>query len=199
MWVLKRMVTGKHCLLLLYTGMRIGEMLALRWKDWDGNSLVIEKSISMTKNRGINEEKENNYIPVEGETKNQKARIIELTDEAKWILQEIKEKRKTAAPEEFIVVTKTGKPNTASNMEHRMKIILKNAGLKEIKGGLHIFRKTFATQMYENGARVEEIAAYIGDLESTTRKYYIAIRKKENGRSSRKIVKLPKVRDVDVA
>ena len=190
---------GKYCLLLLYTGMRIGEMLALRWKDWDGNALVIEKSISMTKNRGKNEEKENNYIPVEGETKNQKARIIDLTDEAKWILQGIKEKRKTAAPEEFIVVTKTGKPNTASNMEHRMKIIMKNAGLKEIKGGLHIFRKTFATQMYENGARVEEIAAYIGDLESTTRKYYIAIRKKENGRGGRKIVKLPKVRDVDVA
>lgn len=32
--------------------------------------------------------------------------------------------------------------------------------------------------MYENGARVKEIAAYIGDLESTTERYYIAARKK---------------------
>lgn len=78
-----------------------------------------------------------------------------------------------------------------------MKVILKNAGLQEIKGGLHIFRKTFATQMYERGARVEEIAAYIGDLESTTRKYYIAIRKKlvtENG--VRQIVKLPETKEI---
>ena len=63
--------------------------------------------------------------------------------------------------------------NTASNLEHRMKVILKNAELQDVNGGLHIFRKTFATRMYESGARVEEIAAYIGDLESTTQKYYI--------------------------
>ena len=56
-----------------------------------------------------------------------------------------------------------------------MKVILKNAELQNVKGEVHIFRKTFATRMYESGARVEEIAAYIGDLESTTRKYYIAI------------------------
>ena len=70
---------------------------------------------------------------------------------------------------------------------------MKNAGLQNIKGGLHIFRKTFATQMYERGARVEEIAAYIGDLESTTRKYYIAIRKKvATGDKTRQIVMLPR-------
>lgn len=32
--------------------------------------------------------------------------------------------------------------------------------------------------IYESGARVKEIAAYIGDLESTTERYYIAVRKK---------------------
>ena len=41
--------------------------------------------------------------------------------------------------------------------------------------------------MYDAGARVEEIAAYIGDLESTTRRYYIAIRKKVSGFGAREI------------
>lgn len=59
-----------------------------------------------------------------------------------------------------------------------MATIFKNAGLSDLSGGLHIFRRTFATRMYENGARVKEIAAYIGDLESTTERYYIAVRKK---------------------
>ena len=77
-----------------------------------------------------------------------------------------------------------------------MKTIMKNAELTTVQGGLHIFRKTFATRMYENGARVEEIAAYIGDLESTTRKYYIAIRKKvtEYG-EVRQVVRVPGARE----
>ena len=49
--------------------------------------------------------------------------------------------------------------------------------------------------MYEKEARVEEIATYIGDAESTTRKYYIAIRKKvtEYG-EVRQVVRVPGVR-----
>ena len=39
---------------------------------------------------------------------------------------------------------------------------------------------------------MEEIAAYIGDLESTTRKYYIAIRKKVvEGGKVKQVVKIP--------
>lgn len=183
---------GEYCLLLLYTGMRVGEMLALRWKDWDGDNLVIEKSISMTKNRQKEKKEDNNFIPLEGTTKNQKARIIQLTDEAKWVLKKIKAGRDSAEPDELIVMTKTGRVNTASNLEHRLRVILNNAGLSDVNAGLHILRKTFATRMYEQGARVEEIAAYIGDLESTTRKYYIAIRKKiMAGGEVRQVVMLP--------
>ena len=75
-----------------------------------------------------------------------------------------------------------------------MKTIMRNAGLDDVHGGLHTFRKTFATQMYESGARVEEIAAYIGDLASTTQKYYIAIRKKVVD-GVRQVVKLPQKKE----
>lgn len=191
-------IARDYCLLLLYTGMRVGEMLALRWKDWDGIYLVIEKSISMAKNRNKINNTENNYIPIEGDTKNQKARIIEVNKEAKQVLKRIKANCKSARDDDLIVVTRTGKENTASNLEHRLKVILRNAGIQETNGGLHILRKTFATNMYEDGARVEEIAAYIGDLESTTRKYYIAIRKKKVCRGEvRQVVRLPKVRAAD--
>lgn len=170
--------------------------MALRWKDWQGEYLVIDKSISMSKNRSKTSEDDRNFVSIEGSTKNQKARTIQLTEEAKRILYMIKNSRINCDPEELITPTSTGKVNTASNMEHRMKTIMKNAELTTVQGGLHIFRKTFATRMYENGARVEEIAAYIGDLESTTRKYYIAIRKKvtEYG-EVRQVVRVPSVRE----
>lgn len=184
---------GSYLLLLLYTGMRCGEMIALRWKDvdWNNKLLTIEKSASMARNRS-EDQKDKSFVMVEGGTKNQKARVIQLTPEATKILEELYRRDLPKEENDLITPTETGRMNTASNLEHRMKIILKNAGLRDVKAGLHIFRKTFATQMYENGARVEEIAAYIGDLESTTRKYYIAIRKKlVAGGEIKQIVKLP--------
>lgn len=190
---------GNYLLLLLYTGMRCGEMIALRWRDvdWDNKVLTIEKSASMAKNREKESETENNFVMVESTTKNQKARIIQLTDEAEHVLKNMYQRARNCELDDLITPTMTGKMNTASNLEHRMKVIFKNAGLEEVEGGLHILRKTFATQMYESGARVEEIAAYIGDLESTTRKYYIAIRKKlvtKNG-AKKQIVRLPNGKD----
>lgn len=172
---------GLYGMLLLYTGMRCGEMLALCWKDADmqGGFLTIEKSCSMAKNRNKEERDGKSYIMVEGTTKNEKARKIKLTEEALSVLKQIKMIYGTNDDENArIVKTRTGKPNTATNLEHGMATIFRHAGLTELKGGLHIFRRTFATRMYENGARVKEIAAYIGDLESTTEQYYIAVRKK---------------------
>lgn len=71
-------------------------------------------------------------------------------------------------------------------------MIFRNAGLDSYSGGLHLFRRTFAIRAFEAGSRVEEIAAYIGDLESTTRRYYIAIRKNVSVQGIEKqIVPLP--------
>ena len=188
---------GVYGVLLLHTGMRCGEMLALRWRDIDFENglLRIEKSQSMAKNRdkGKNENNNNKYIVVEGTTKNEKAREIRLTKEALQILRIIKTLNENTADNDFVCVTKTGKTNTATNLEHRMAVIFKNAGLTEYSGALHVFRRTFATRMYEDGARIEDIAAYIGDLVSTTEKYYVAIRKKVKlGQQTKHIVELPK-------
>lgn len=185
---------GAYLLLLLYTGMRCGEMIVLTWKevDWENGTLTIQKSASMVKNREKTHENENNFVMHEGSTKNQKARVIQLSADAIQVLRRIYLTQSNPEADDLIVPTRSGKMNTASNLEHRMKVILKNVGLSNVKGGLHIFRKTFATRMYENGARVEEIAGYIGDLESTTRKYYIAIRKKLVTRDGvKQIVRLP--------
>lgn len=185
---------GLDSLLLLYTGMRVGEMLALRWKDVDFESgcLTIERSRSMAKNRNKKNEEENSYVMIEGTTKNEKARKIKLTDKALEVLKMMKTYTGTMDSEDFIIRTRTGKPNTTTNVEHRTETIFRNAGLTDLSGGVHILRKTFATRMYENGARVKEIAAYIGDLESTTERYYIAVRKKvKDGNGTAQVVMVP--------
>lgn len=182
---------GLYGLLLLYTGMRIGEALSLRFRDYDSEHgiLRIYKSASMVRNH--DEKADKRQIMIEGTTKNQQARNIVLNSDARNILELIRRNAKDCAPDALVITTKTGRQNTATNMQHRMKVIFHNAGLS-YSGGLHIFRRTFATNMYDAGARVEEIAAYIGDLESTTRRYYIAIRKKMSVQGIEKqIVPLP--------
>ena len=185
---------GLYSLLLLYTGMRCGEMLALRWKDVDfaNGMLTIEKSRSMAKNRNRKSEADAKYIMVEGTTKNEKAREIELSKKALKILSLMRSADSEGKDEDLIIRTKTGKPNTTTNIEHCVATIFRNAELTELKGGVHIFRRTYATRMYENGARVKEIAAYIGDLESTTERYYIAVRQKvKDGGRTKQVVRIP--------
>ena len=169
-------------------------MLALRWRDIDFESrmLTIEKSRSVAKNRNRKTEEERKYVMMEGTTKNEKARRIELMPEALQILQLIRMQLDYAEEDELIVTTRTKKGNTATNLEHRVATIFRHAGLQDLKGGLHIFRRTFATRMYEKGARIKEIAAYIGDLESTTERYYIAVRKKVNNDGKvKQVIQLP--------
>ena len=164
---------GIYGALLLHTGMRVGELISLRWKDYDAKNglITINKSTSMTKN--------------------QKARVIKLSEEAMMDLKRILEVN-PGKPDDLICRSRTGNQYTATMLEHCMGTIYKHVKFVTKVSGLHIFRRTFATRMYERGADVKEIAAYIGDLESTTMQYYIAARKKMVvGDSVRQIVPLP--------
>lgn len=182
---LRKTATGKYAnegalyiLFLLYTGMRVGELLALTWEDVDlENGYVdIGKSRSMARNR---EEEGPRYIMIEGTTKNSKARKIKLFADALNVLKEIRKLAGEVKSEQYICLTRTGRPNTTTNLENRNSRIMERAGLK-YKGGLHILRRTFSTNQYRKGVRTKDIAAYIGDLASTTEKYYIAVRDKIN-------------------
>ncbi|MBO6165167.1 MAG: tyrosine-type recombinase/integrase [Eubacterium sp.] len=190
---------GLYGSLLLHTGMRTGEMISLRWKDYDASNglLTINKSTSMTRNRNADDDEAKKYVAVQGTTKNQKARVIKLSEEAINDLRRIAETN-LGKTDDLICRTKTGKQYTATMLEHCMGTIYKHVKFITKVSGLHIFRRTFATRMFENGADVKEIAAYIGDLESTTMQYYIAARQKMVvGDSVRQVVPLPGSRNVN--
>lgn len=179
--------------LLLHTGMRAGEMICLTWDDYDRENglLTINKNATTIKNRN-KEDGDNSYTRNVGSTKNQKARVLQLTEEAKEVLELIWEGSKHRKGDDLICITRNGKPYTATMVEHCVGTVYKAAGLSEDVSGLHIFRRTFATRMYDQGAGAKEIAAYIGDLESTTLKYYIAARKDMKvGATTKKYVPLP--------
>ena len=186
---------GVYLLLLLLTGMRVGELIALTWADVDMEyrCIRINKDRETVKNRAADACAGNRYITVVGTTKNQKARTIRLSAEAWDILMDIRAKSRFRKPEDLIVRTSTGTPHTTHQLEHIAHTIYCRIGMEGYRYSLHVLRRTFATNMYEAGARTKEIASYIGDLESTTAKYYIGVRKKVRGLDNkvRHIVELP--------
>ncbi len=175
-------------LLLLFTGMRVGEALALQVKDYDPETglLSIYESRSMTSNRDKKTEHDKSMIMMTKETKNHESRVIELFPEAKEILKELMRIYPSRSPKDTIIPTAgMHTPNTANKLEYRQKLIFQKLGFSNELNGLHTLRRTFATRLYDQGIRVPQIAAYIGDLESTALKYYIAQRKRQivNGES----------------
>ena len=125
------------------------------------------------------------YIAHEGDTKNSKARNIVLSKKADGILREIYELTPYKKPTDYICLTRNGKNYTATSMEHIVQTVYRNAGLGDHVSGLHILRRTFATELFDKGYSIKEIAAYLGDNEETVSRYYVAARKTKEVKGKR--------------
>ena len=161
-----------YILLLLFTGMRIGELCALKWQDIvrKDNHVIINiwKTVHVSADRN-----DNKWKLLVNSTKNSKVRMIELNEDAIKYLDLIEAMNSDHGDEEFVVLSRDNKPTEPTKLIKRINTVYRNAGLPDEVTGAHILRRTYATQRYKDGKSVEEIAAYIGDLSSTVEKHYI--------------------------
>jgi len=181
--------------LLMHTGIRVGELCALRWKNYDMKYHTLDVSRTRFEKRNRDKKLDRKTIADEGPVKNYHARVIELNAEAIEVLEGIHNSALHTEPEDYILINRNGKPMAPDKATKPINTIFKNAGLGHISGA-HVFRRTFATDMYDSGASIKSIAGYLGDLESTVSKHYIAVRKKvRQGDKVRNVVLLPKPAD----
>lgn len=149
------------CEILFTTGMRISESLTLKREQWP----II---------------KEKKEIIIKG--KNSDERIIYFSDEAiKWLEKYLIE-RNDNSPAMFVnSYGEELKVVTAKSYLLRFRKKLGETG-KKIK--FHTFRRTLATQLFENGADIKSVQVILGHRsERTTLKYYI----KANERLAREV------------
>jgi len=126
-----------------YTGLRLGELLGVKWGDVDFNSHFI--NVQRTYRRGSF-----------GRPKNGKTRRVDMADELeatlKWLLnlrkKEALEKGKGEV-EELVFHDGTGKPTEQNSIRRIFKRALKKAGLREIR--LHSLRHTYASLLLSQG------------------------------------------------
>ncbi|MBP2097264.1 tyrosine-type recombinase/integrase [Enterococcus rivorum] len=141
-------------LLALETGMRIGEICALKWEDIDFTLNTI--NVRRTKQRISNPHVSSRTILVETSPKTMASvRLIPLTKKIKILLEN--EKNKTKSDYVISIGVRSVEPRTINYRFRRIKQII---GLSNVT--FHSLRHTFATRCVELGGNIASISAILG-------------------------------------
>lgn len=182
-------------LLMAYTGMRIGEVCALKWRDIDFE----EKKISVNKN--IYSKKMTEYILQT--PKNKKSRLIDVDEVVLAALEEHRtgqnltrmRYRKVYHEEGFIFAREDkfyGYPEDITRVGNFMTNVLKLAGLNE-NLTTHSFRHTHTSLLAEAGVGLEAIMERLGHKsDKVTRNIYLHVTKSQKKEASQKFAELMK-------
>lgn len=159
-------------LLDLYTGLRRGELLGLRWKDIDLKNSKIKVVQQLVYEGG-------KHVIRELKTERSQNRVISIPGE---MVQELKDHKKRQAEERkllglselydgLIFTSETGTFVQTRNFDRCFKAILKKAKLEEIR--IHDLRHTFALLSLQAGADIKTLQNDLGheSIQTTLDKY----------------------------
>ncbi len=145
---------GYAFIILIYTGLRIGELLALKWKDIDLNN----KFIKVHSNIAVTHKNNERQVLIQDSTKTRKSRIVYLTGSAIYYITQLKEN--TKPHNDDFVITTNGK-REVSAVRNSYLGICKRANIDDPQG-LHTLRHTFASLMIRKGVDIKIISEMLG-------------------------------------
>lgn len=178
----------------MYTGLRAGELMALRWRNVDlkrkyiyvkstlediNNPEYDANNPALMKQKGITKK-----IYVEYDTKNYSYRSVPLCEQAITALNFIKQYSDYTQPNDYVAVTKNGTHHNVSNLNTTLKRVYtfvikqmehdKHIEVDTKKISMQVLRHTCASLLFRHTSlRLEEIASILGHSPEVCRKTYI--------------------------
>ena len=153
---------GWGAILILETGLRAGEALALEWSDIDEEKRTLKVTKNMVRVDGKN--------TVQRTTKTESGkRTIPLNGRAMEAVQYLKAQAVPGCP--YVFTTQTGKHLSYRNLLATMETACEAAGVEH--RGLHALRHSFASNLYARGVEVKIISKLLGhaSVEITYNRY----------------------------
>ncbi len=164
---------GSIFLLMLNTGLRIGEACALKWENYDeeAQTITIRSSIILSRD-------ENGKRVVEDQDSvktRHSQRVLNLNAKAIAALPS-KSKGK------YIFGTRDDKPLRSRSIQNTLDSILERAGIPH--KSTHVFRHTFASRLFEKGYEVRVVSELLGHTNvNTTYNTYIHVIKQQKAKA----------------
>lgn len=159
---------------LIYTGLRIGEACALKWKDIDlkNKKLIVSSSASIIQ---IDNDNKKTKEIISSPKTNRGKRTVYLTQQAVNALNKIQEKNKQYLnPDNRVFITTVGTPLNRRNLRRSLNSIQKQVNTSIQNSGLHVLRHTFATLAIAKKIDLKTIAQMLGHAKvSTTYNIYV--------------------------
>lgn len=169
--------------LLLNTGMRVGELLALKWEnvDFDTKQIRIVATRNQTIDRSGNTKK---YVVSDNSTKTSSGyRTIPMNKQAYDCFMYFKNLGYTNG---YVMANSNNNVVSYRNLSRALSQILKKANINH--GSLHSLRHTFATKLFQNGIDAKVISDLLGHSDiSITYNIYTHVIKEQKMKAVRSL------------
>ena len=188
--VLKKINYTKLGILIgLYTGMRIGELCALKFEDIDINNKKINVTKTLQRIYDPTQPDKPTKIQITSTKTANSTRAIPITDEMAEILTKMNNGNET------YILTGTTKYSEPRTFRRKYTEFMNKIGIQPLK--FHSLRHTFASMNIENGADIKTISQILGHSDiDTTLKVYTHTSEKQKMKTIEKFEALLKEKEI---
>ena len=158
---------GDGIIVDLNTGLRMAELLALKWTevDFERRRVVVNATRVIVKDRDDNAEHKYTVIEQDSAKSATSIREVDMNDACYDALMRLKE---ITGEYDYVLSTKDGKPLSPRYLDRMLRKIAVASEFQEDKiYGLHALRHTFASRLFAAGEDVKTVSELLGHSDIT--------------------------------